>query len=195
MTMASTASTTLLATRVLPRGGGLARTLLARAPALVLDWAQRQRSRFEASDTLGRRIGVVLPRGTVLRGGDALVLADGGLLRVEAAPEPLLRVAPCPRHGTPLDLLRAAYHLGNRHVALQIGPDHLQLERDPVLADLLRGLHLDVTEVEAPFEPEAGAYGHHGHAHPHGHGHHPGHGHDHERDHGASSDHGHRYAP
>lgn len=190
MTTATHTSTTLLATRVLPRGGGLARALLARAPALVLDWAQRQRSRFEATDTLGRRIGVVLPRGTVLRGGDALVLTDGGVLRVEAAPEPLLRVTTCPQHGTPLDLLRAAYHLGNRHVALQLAPDHLQLERDPVLADLLRGLHLDVTEVEAPFEPEAGAYGHPGHAHPHALGHR--HDHDHD-DHGHAP--GHRHAP
>ncbi|TSE30230.1 Urease accessory protein UreE 1 [Tepidimonas thermarum] len=186
---ADLATTPLLATRVLPRGGGLAPALLTRAPALVLDWAQRQRSRFEATDTLGRRVGVVLPRGTVLRGSDALVLTNGDLLRVEAAPEPLLRVTPCPQHGTPGDLLRAAYHLGNRHVALQIAADHLQLERDHVLADMLRGLHLDVTEVEAPFEPETGAYGHHGSTHRHGHGH------DHEHDPIASVDNGHRHAP
>lgn len=175
-----------LATRVLPGGGGLARALLARAPALELDWAQRQRSRFEARDALGRRIAVVLPPGRVLRGGDALVLEDGSILRVQAAAEPLLRVTPCPQHGTPLDLLRAAYHLGNRHVALELAADHLKLERDHVLADLLRRQHLVVTEVEEPFEPEAGAYGHR-HAHTHGHSH------DHAHDHGHGHDHGHAH--
>ncbi|MCX7742868.1 MAG: urease accessory protein UreE [Tepidimonas sp.] len=165
--MTATEVPALLANRVLAGGAGLARTLLARAPHLALDWAQRQRSRFEAHDSLGRRIAVVLPRGRVLRGGDVLVLADGSLLRVLAAAEPLLKVTVHPGHGNVLDLMRAAYHLGNRHVALQLAPDHLKLERDPVLADLLRQLHLEVCEVEEPFEPEAGAYGAHTHRHTH----------------------------
>jgi urease accessory protein len=96
-------------------------------------------------------------------------------------------VRTCPEHGSPLDLLRAAYHLGNRHVQLEVQPDHLHLEPDHVLADMLRHMHLIVTEELAPFEPEGGAYaaGGHGHAH-HDHGHaHPGEqAHEHEHGHG-----------
>ncbi|MCX7814197.1 MAG: urease accessory protein UreE [Tepidimonas ignava] len=169
---AAPADPPLLASRLIPGGAGLARTLLARAPVLELEWTWRQRSRFEARDSQGRRIAVLLPRGSVMRDGDVLVLTDGGLLCVRAAVEPLLKVTTCAEHGTPLDLLRAAYHLGNRHVALQLHADHLKLERDHVLADLLRQMHLTVTEVEEPFEPEFGAYGgpahhrHDGHVHP-----------------------------
>jgi urease accessory protein len=85
-----------------------------------------------------------------------------------------------------VDLPRAAYHLGNRHVPLEVKADHLQLEPDPVLAQMLRGMHLIVDEVQAPFEPEGGAYanaGAHAHAdHDHGHGH----SHDHDHPHGHS---------
>ena len=94
---------------------------------------------------------------------------DGSLVHVQAAPQPVLRVTPCAQHGTALDLPRAAYHLGNRHVALEVRADHLQLEPDSVLADMLRAMHLIVTELQAPFEPEGGAYASAADAHGHDH--------------------------
>lgn len=159
------------------RGHGLAPALLRRAATVELDWDVRQRSRFEATDSAGRRLGVFLPRGTVVRGGDVLVAEDGSLVVVKAAPQPVMVVRACAGHGSPFDLLRAAYHLGNRHVALELQPDRLKLEPDPVLADMLRAMHLIVSEADEPFEPEGGAYAAGVHAH-HGHTHH-GHGHDH----------------
>ncbi|HEY9107083.1 MAG TPA: urease accessory protein UreE [Roseateles sp.] len=161
----------------LPQGGGLAAVLLKRAPALELDWDTRSKSRFGATDSTGREVAVVLPRGTALRGGDVLVGEDGSLLRVIAAAQPVLQVRHCADHGSPFDLLRAAYHLGNRHVPLELQPNLLQFEPDPVLADMLRRQHLIVTEAQAAFEPEGGAYGEGA-----GHGHHH-HGHDHDHDH------------
>jgi len=155
----------------LPGGGGLAGPLLARAATVELPWDLRQRSRFEATDSRGRRLGVFLPRGTVVRGGDVLVAEDGSLVRVHAAPEPVMIVRHDPRHGGAFDLLRAAYHLGNRHVQLELRPDHLKLEPDHVLAQMLARMGLQVTTTEAPFEPEGGAYGGHGHSHGHSHGH------------------------
>ena len=154
-------------------GAGLAAVLLKRASTLELDWDTRAKSRFGATDSVGREIGVLLPRGTVLRGGDVLVAEDGSLVRVIAAAQPVLQVRHCPEHGQPFDLLRAAYHLGNRHVPLELQPLLLQFEPDPVLADMLRRQHLIVTEAQAAFEPEAGAYGdagaqvHHDHGHEH----------------------------
>lgn len=168
----------LQASRLVPRGQGLAPVLLRRAPQLVLDWDLRQKSRFDAVTSDQQRVGVFLPRGSVLRGGDVLVTQDGTLLCVAAAPQPVLHITPCAEHGSPFDLLRAAYHLGNRHVPVELHPDHLQIEPDHVLADLLRAMHLTVTERHAPFEPEGGAYAAGGHAHTHGH-----HGHDHPHDH------------
>jgi urease accessory protein len=164
----------------LPAGRGLAAALLKRAATVDLDWDVRQKSRFDTTDSTGRRLGVFLPRGSVLRGGDVLVAEDGSLVRVVAAPQPVLRVTACPAHGGPTDLPRAAYHLGNRHVALEVKADHLQLEPDPVLADMLRSMHLIVNEVQAPFEPEGGAYAS-GHAHhdAHEHAHSQTHPHDH----------------
>lgn len=157
-------------------GAGLAAVLLKRAATLELDWDTRSKSRFSATDSTGREIGVVLPRGTTLRGGDVLVAEDGTLVRVIAAAQPVLQVRHCTEHGSPFDLLRAAYHLGNRHVPLELQADLLQFEPDPVLADMLRRQHLIVTEAQAAFEPEGGAYGEGA-----GHGHH--HGHDHAHDH------------
>jgi urease accessory protein len=153
-----------------PQGRGLAPVLVRRAAVVALDWDVRQKSRFEAVDSLGRRLRVFLPRGSVVRGGDVLVAEDGSLVVVQAAPQPVLVVRHCPEHGAPFDLLRAAYHLGNRHVALELRPDHLKLEPDHVLANMLRWMHLRVTEANEAFEPEAGAYGSsHGHAHHHAH--------------------------
>jgi urease accessory protein len=121
-----------------------------------------------------------------------LVVEDGSLVRVIAAPQPVLVVTPCAQHGTPFDLTRAAYHLGNRHVPIELQPDHLKIEPDHVLAQMLRAMHLDVVERGAPFEPEGGAYGSQGHGHSHAHGGgdaHEHHGHDHGHGHGHDHSH------
>src|SRR3990167_7659064 len=108
--------------KLIPGGRGLAGVLLKRAPTVELDWDVRQKSRFDATDSSGRPLGVFLPRGSVVRGGDVLVAEDGSLVRVLAAPQPVLRITHCSEHGAPFDLLRAAYHLGNRHVQLELKP-------------------------------------------------------------------------
>ncbi len=192
----------LLANRLIPQGRGLAPALIKRAATLELDWDVRQKSRFDATDSQGRAFGVVLPRGQVVRGGDVLVAQDGSLIRIIAAPQPVLVVRHCSEHGAPFDLLRAAYHLGNRHVQLELNPDHLKLEADHVLADMLRQMHLIVTQDVLPFEPESGAYaaqpghghGHshdpsHAHSHDHSHDHSHEHRHEHEHEHGHGHDH------
>jgi len=163
----------LNANKLMPQGGGLAAVLLKRAATIELDWDVRQKSRFDTVDSQGRRIGVFLPRGTAVRGGDVLVAEDGSLIKVIAAPQPVLVITHCTQHGTPFDLTRAAYHLGNRHVPIELQPDHLKIEPDHVLAAMLRSMHLIVREAEQAFEPEGGAYGDHGGAHggSHGHGH------------------------
>ena len=164
--------------KLIPQGRGLAPVLVKRAASVELDWDVRQKSRWGATDSQGRAIGVFLPRGTLLRGGDVLVAEDGSLIRVIAAPQAVLRITPCAVHGSPFDLTRAAYHLGNRHVPIELTPEHLQIEPDHVLADMLRAMHLTVVELQAPFEPEGGAYAAHGHGHHQAH-HDHGHGHDH----------------
>ena len=151
--------------KLMPQGKGLAPILLKRAATVELDWDVRQKSRFDATDSEGRHLGVFLARGTVARGGDVLVAQDGSLIRVIAAPQSVLRVTHCSAHGTPYDLLRAAYHLGNRHVPIELKPDHLKIEPDHVLADMLRAMHLMVNAVDEAFEPENGAYAISGHAH------------------------------
>jgi urease accessory protein len=179
--------------KIIPRGDGLAPVLVKRASAIELDWDTRQKSRFDGTDSLGRKLGVFLPRGTLVRGGDVLVAEDGSMIRVIAAPQAVLRITPCTSHGSQFDLTRAAYHLGNRHVPIELKPDHLKIEPDHVLADMLRAMHLIVNEVSEAFEPEGGAYSAEGHAHaeekpktviaiaakPHVHGPECNHGHDH----------------
>jgi len=192
--------------KLIPRGQGLAAPLIRRAATVELDWDVRQKSRFAATDSSGRELGVFLPRGTVVRGGDVLVAEDGSLIQVIAAPQAVLRITACTEHGTPFDLTRAAYHLGNRHVPIELQPDHLKIEPDHVLADMLRAMHLTVVEQQAAFEPEGGAYAQGGHSHGHGHAHghaeahaHPHeHAHDHDHDHphehhGHGHDHGHAH--
>ena len=174
----------LQTSKVISQGHGLAPVLLKRAATVELDWDVRQKSRFDTTDSLGRHLGVFLPRGTLLRGGDVLVVEDGSMVRVLAAPQAVLRISACPTHGSPFDLTRAAYHLGNRHVPIELKPDHLKIEPDHVLADLLRAMHLIVNTVDEAFEPEGGAYSAATHA---GH-HHGGHADD---DHGDHSDHSH----
>ncbi len=171
----------LAVTKLLPQGQGLAPALLKRAASVELDWDVRAKSRFDATDSTGRALAVVLPRGSVLRGGDVLVADDGSLLRVLAAPQPVLVVRP----GAGFDLLRAAYHLGNRHVQVELRADRLSIEPDHVLGEMLQRMGLTVSAEQQPFEPEGGAYaagdapqahaqGDHGHGHGHDH-----HGHDH----------------
>jgi urease accessory protein len=177
--------------KLIPQGRGLAPALLKRAAQVELDWDTRQKSRFDATDSSGRALGVFLPRGTSVRGGDVLVAEDGSLVRVTGAPQPVLVIRACAEHGSTFDLTRAAYHLGNRHVAIELQPDHLKIEPDHVLAAMLKRMHLIVSEANEAFEPEGGAYqaesghGHHDH-HDHGHDH----GHDHEHEHG----HGHSHS-
>lgn len=180
--------------KLLPQGQGLAPVLLKRATTVELDWDVRQKSRFAATDSAGRELGIFLPRGTLVRGGDVLVAEDGSMVRVIAAPQSVLVITHCPNHGTAFDLTRGAYHLGNRHVPIELQPDHLKIEPDHVLADMLRAMHLIVTEQSLPFEPEGGAYaaehggGHHHHG---GHGH--GHGHDHSHDQEPAREHEHEH--
>ena len=125
--------------------------------ALTAEERTRSRHRFETED------GVVflrLPRGTVLQDGDILLdETHSSLVRITAKPEPVLTVTA----QTPL-LLRAAYHLGNRHVPVEITPTYLRLSTDPILRTMLEQLGLEVKEEILPFQPETGAYGHH-HAH------------------------------
>ena len=159
--------------KLMPQGAGLAPVLVKRAATVELDWDVRQKSRFDATDSTGRHVGVFLPRGTVVRGGDVLVAEDGSLIRMIAAPQAMLRITHCSNHGTPFDLIRAAYHLGNRHVPIELQPNHLKIEPDHVLADMLRAMHLIVNAVTEAFEPESGAYASGGHAHAeHSHEHH-----------------------
>ncbi|WP_233880541.1 urease accessory protein UreE [Paraburkholderia flagellata] len=193
----------------------LAPVLMQRAPTLTLPYDARCKSRFAATLDTGEEVGVVLPRGTVLRDGDMLVADDGGLVRVIAAPESVLLVRAPDR----LTLTRAAYHLGNRHTPVEVGAEELKLEADPVLEDMLKRLGAQVERVQLPFQPESGAYGgghrhghdetfaddyalaqrvydeHHGHAHSHdhapGHTHNHAHGEDHAHDHDCGHDHGH----
>ena len=200
----------LSASKLLPQARGLSPVLLRRAATVELDWDVRQRSRFDALDSTGRTLGVFLPRGSVVRGGDVLVAEDGSLIVVRARPQPVMVVRACAEHGSPFDLLRAAYHLGNRHVQLELTPDHLKLEPDHVLGEMLERMHLIVSEEEAAFEPEAGAYAAggtshahraegHGHGHGHGRGHEHGHGHEgdpgHDHGHGGDHDHDHDHGP
>jgi urease accessory protein len=188
--------------KLIPQGAGLAAVLLKRASTVELDWDIRQKSRFEATDSAGRQLGIFLPRGTVARGGDVLVAHDGSLIKVWAAPQTVLKITHCANHGTPFDLIRAAYHLGNRHVPIELKPEHLKIEPDHVLADMLRAMHLTVTEVSEPFEPENGAYAtgghfgghHHGREHDHDHSHDHNHDHSHDHKHDHSQDHSHDHS-
>jgi urease accessory protein len=158
--------------KLMPQGAGLASVLIKRANTVELDWDVRQKSRFDCTDSGGRQLGVFLQRGMVVRGGDVLVAEDGSLVRVVAAGQPVLRITHCAAHGSPYDLIRAAYHLGNRHVPIELKPDHLKIEPDHVLAEMLQAMHLIVNSVTESFEPENGAYSSHGgHSHGHGNGH------------------------
>jgi urease accessory protein len=121
------------------------------AGRLSLAFEHRQRSRQRARLESGEEIGVVMPRGEILRGGDRVLASDGRVFEVVSAPERLL-------HVEATALARIAYHLGNRHVPVQLGERFLRIAEDHVLEDMLRRLGARITHVEAPFEPEGGAY-------------------------------------
>ena len=186
----------------------------APADTVVLDFDDRHRRRMAMTGTRGLAFLLDLENATALRGGDALVLEDGRLVEVVAAAEPLVEI----KGSDPHHLIRVAWHLGNRHLPTQIMPKALRIRRDHVIEAMVKGLGARVIEIEAPFDPEGGAYAEaaaHGHAydvhahdvhahHAHGHeGHahhdhtHGGHGHDnhahehHDHDHDHHHGHGH----
>ena len=180
----------------------------APADTVVLDFDDRHRRRMAMTGTRGLAFLLDLENATALRGGDALVLEDGRLVEVVAAAEPLVEI----KGSDPHHLIRVAWHLGNRHLPTQIMPKALRIRRDHVIEAMVKGLGARVIEIEAPFDPEGGAYaeaaahghaydvhahdvhahhahGHEGHAHhDHGHG---GHGHDHHAHEHHAHDHDH----
>lgn len=149
------------------------------AARLTASWDLRQRSRFRARLDDGREVAVVLPRGGVLREGDQLLAESGLLIDVHAAAESLTVAAT----DDPKLFARACYHMGNRHVPLQVAGGRMAFQPDHVLSAMLAALGLELSSVQAPFDPEAGAYGgghHHGHSqgdgqHDHDHDHNPDH--------------------
>ncbi len=177
----------------------------AAADTVVLDFDDRHRRRMAMTGTRGLEFLLDLEEAVALRGGDALVLEDGRLIEVVAAPEPLVEI----RGADPHHLVRIAWHLGNRHLPTQIVGKGLRIRRDHVIEDMVRGLGARVIVIEAPFDPEGGAYaggghhdhhdhGHHKHGHDpahHGHDHahhdHDKHDHDHHHGHSHAHDHGH----
>jgi urease accessory protein len=156
----------------------------APADTVVLDFDDRHRRRMAMTGTRGLEFLLDLENAVALRGGDALVLEDGRLIEVVAAPEPLAEI----RGADPQHLVRVAWHLGNRHLPTQIMPKGLRIRRDHVIEAMVRGLGARVIEIEAPFDPEGGAYAGGGHAHapesdPHQHAGHDHSSHDHSRHH------------
>ena len=162
----------------------------AAADTVVLDFDDRHRRRMAMTGTRGLEFLLDLENATALRGGDALVLENDRLVEVVAAPESLIEI----KGADPHHLIRVAWHLGNRHLPTQIMAKGLRIRRDHVIEAMVKGLGARVVEIEAPFDPEGGAYagtghghahedharrtGHHGHDHDHAHDHHD-HGHDH----------------
>jgi len=132
------------------------------ADTVVLDFDDRHRRRMAMTGTRGLEFLLDLENATVLRGGDALVLDDDRLIEVVAAPEPLAEI----RGADPQHLVRIAWHLGNRHLPTQITARGLRIRRDHVIEAMVKGLGARVIEIEAPFDPEGGAYDGGGHAHP-----------------------------
>ena len=136
---------------------------------VVLDAEDRQRRRVVLTGEKGTRFLLDLAHSTMLRDGDGLVLDDGSVVRVVGKSEPLIEIAAADAHA----LARLAWHLGNRHTDVQVIGDKIRIRRDHVLEEMLLRLGARLTPIEAPFEPERGAYDHHAHdrAHAHRHGH------------------------
>jgi urease accessory protein len=173
----------------------------APADTVVLDFDARYRRRVAMTGVGGLEFLLDLAEATMLRGGDGLRLEDGRVVEVVAEPEPLAEI----RAADPLALTRVAWHFGNRHLPTEITPKALRIRRDPVIEAMVEGLGARVIALEAPFNPEGGAYvkaeggaESHGHGHDHGHG--PGHDHDHDHRHAhnhhdhAHHDHDHGHA-
>jgi len=171
----------------------------AAADTVVLGFDDRHRRRMAMTCTRGLEFLLDLENAVALRGGDALVLEDGRLIEVVAAPEPLAEI----RVADPQHLVRVAWHLGNRHLPTQIMAKGLRIRRDHVIEAMVKGLGARVIEIEAPFDPEGGAYaggGHAAHDHdarghaPHDHGHHDHAAHDHVHDEHCDHDHHHGHS-
>jgi urease accessory protein len=166
----------------------------APADTVVLDFDARHRRRMAMTGTRGLEFLLDLENAVVLRGGDALVLDDGRLIEVVAAPEPLIEI----RGNDPHHLVRVAWHLGNRHLPTQITAKGLRIRRDHVIEAMVKGLGARIMEIEAPFDPEGGAYAGGGHAHgpesdPHRHAAHDHSAHDHaDHHHDEHCDHDHQ---
>ena len=153
----------------------------APADTVVLDFDDRHRRRMVMTGTRGLEFLLDLENAVALRGGDALVLEDGRLIEVVAAPEPLLEI----RGRDPQHLIRLAWHLGNRHLSTQVMAKSLRIRRDHVIEAMVKGLGARVMDIEAPFDPEGGAYVDGGHQHGHDNeyrdrDHHHGHSHAHD---------------
>ena len=131
---------------------------------VVLDADERHRRRITLTGERGTTFLLDLPHATALRDGDGLVLEDGSIVRVAGKPEALVEIMAT----SPQELARLAWHIGNRHTDVQIVGDKLRIRRDHVLEEMLHGLGARLTPIEAPFDPEHGAYGH-GHQHHHDH--------------------------
>ena len=174
------------------------------ADTIVLEFDDRHRRRMAMTTTRGIGFLLDLPKTVALRGGDLLVLDDGRVIEVVAAPEPLIEI----RCADAAQMVRIAWHLGNRHLPTQLMGKHLRIRRDHVIEEMVKGLGARTIEIEAPFDPEGGAYlsapaahvhdancghdhGHQSHSH-HDHGHH-GHSHDHKHDDHGHDHHGHRH--
>ena len=180
----------LRADKVLPAGSWTGTPV----DSVVLEFDERYRRRFVMTGVGGFAFLLDLPEAAMLRGGDGLRLEDGRIVEVVAAPEPLAEI----RAADALALMRVAWHLGNRHLAVEMTPKALRIRRDPVIEDMAKGLGARVVPVEAPFNPEGGAYVQaeaHGMGDGHGHDHGRHHDHDHDHDHDPATirtiDHGH----
>jgi urease accessory protein len=163
----------------------------APADAVVLDYDDRYRRRVAMTGVRGLGFLLDLPEAVMLRAGDGLKLDDGRIVEVVAAPESLAEI----RAADAAALTRIAWHLGNRHLPTELMRKGLRIRRDPVIEEMARGLGGAVVAIEAPFNPEGGAYvrgATHGHEHDHEHGH--AHDHEHDHEHGHEHDHGHHHA-
>jgi urease accessory protein len=180
----------LHAVRVIPAGNSKIHPI----DSVILDGHQRRAQRGDLTGVNGTRFTLNLPEPVVLRMGDTLELDDGKLIEIVVAPEPLVEI----RGDDLTHLARLAWHLGDRHVPVQIMTNRLRMRRDDALEALLGALGARLVAIEAPFDPEGGAYAtrstpahdHHNHAHHHDHPDH--HGYDHAHDH-HGHDHGHHH--
>jgi urease accessory protein len=165
----------------------------APADSVVLDYDDRHRRRVTMTCVKGLAFLLDLPEAVMLRAGDGLALEDGRLVEVVAAPEPLAEI----KCKDAVALARVAWHLGNRHLAVEVTRRALRIRRDHVVEEMARGLGAEIVAIEAPFNPEGGAYAASGDGRgPHEHDLHAAdhdHSHDHHHDHSDHADHDHRH--